>query len=203
MPWPTFGLRKLVPPRGKRRLLTIYFFRIFLVFLLLWGPSAFFLFNELSIPDDKEIVVVYVLAAMAHLQASASAIMAMTKPDVWASTLAFWTCQYYRSIRRKDNMQQEESLSTSHSVVAQRSAGRTSSRFLHSARLLLQEIVISDNKECFNNNNNNNNTHVSVVEMWQNIPVMNDDGHFASEPYVDPWEAFLPCSNLTADQSTW
>jgi hypothetical protein len=36
--------RKLLPPQGKKRNLAIYFFRLVVVFLVMWIPSIFLLF---------------------------------------------------------------------------------------------------------------------------------------------------------------
>ena len=62
--------RKLLPPRGKRRLLAVYFGRIVLIFLLMWGP--YFIFNYL-ISSYLPTIVIFLGGALAHLQGPLSA----------------------------------------------------------------------------------------------------------------------------------
>ena len=86
-------LKQLMPPRGKRRLLTIYFFRIVAVFLFMWGPVAFFnfLFKNFVSNASWELAGLYIVSILAHFQAFVSAVVAMTKPDIGACVMSLLT----------------------------------------------------------------------------------------------------------------
>lgn len=70
---------KLLPAKGKRRELSIYFFRIFFVFYVMWLPTiaADFMGRGRASPW-----VVWATATWGHLQGLASAAIACLKPDI-------------------------------------------------------------------------------------------------------------------------
>lgn len=85
---------KLLPKRGKRRILSIYFFRIVAIFLVMWGPVAFliYFFNEFIIETEKEHASIFSVAVWAHFQAVVSAAVTLTKPDVCQAVKNLLSC---------------------------------------------------------------------------------------------------------------
>mmetsp|Transcript_35972 Transcript_35972/g.86605 ORF Transcript_35972/g.86605 Transcript_35972/m.86605 type:complete len:442 (-) Transcript_35972:171-1496(-) len=77
---------KLLPPAGKRRELSIYFFRIAFVFLFMWLPVLVvdFMLRGISSPW-----AVWSAAAWSHLQGLVSACLACLKPDVGQAVKTF------------------------------------------------------------------------------------------------------------------
>jgi predicted sulfurtransferase len=92
--------QKLLPARGKRRILSIYFFRIVAIFLIMWGPVAFliYFFNEFVIDDDKQHASIFAVAVWAHLQAVFSAAVTLTKPDILQAVISFLCCRRQKGI---------------------------------------------------------------------------------------------------------
>ena len=87
--------RKLLPARGKRRILSIYFFRIVAIFLIMWGPVAFLIYfvNELIIKMNKEHASIFAVAVWAHFQAVLSAAVTLTKPNIYHAVINYLTYQ--------------------------------------------------------------------------------------------------------------
>ena len=82
--------RRLLPPAGKRRLLALYFGRIVVVFLVMWGP--FFLLNfvfALWMPTW----VMFFGGIFSHLQGPASAGVSLLKPDIYVAVQDFLHCK--------------------------------------------------------------------------------------------------------------
>lgn len=82
--------KKLLPPNGKRRLLTQYFGRIILIFLLMWLP---FLIITYALAPFMPMWVNVAGGAISHMQGPASAGMALMKPDVMLAFKNFLRCQ--------------------------------------------------------------------------------------------------------------
>jgi hypothetical protein len=92
---------KLLPPKGKRRELAIYFFRIVFLFLFFWCP----------------VVVVYYLpgihaspwvsfgfAVLAHLHGSANAAVSLMKKDVYWATNRLITCRCLTVVKQDEGI---------------------------------------------------------------------------------------------------
>ena len=82
--------RRLLPPAGKRRLLALYFGRIVVVFLVMWGP--FFLLNfvfALWMPTW----VMFFGGIFSHLQGPASAGVSLLKPDIYVAVQDLLHCK--------------------------------------------------------------------------------------------------------------
>lgn len=82
--------RKLLPPSGKRRLLTMYFGRIILVFLLMWGP--YFLLNYI-LATWLPTWVIFAGGLFSHFQGPASACASLLKPDILIAVKCLAKCQ--------------------------------------------------------------------------------------------------------------
>ena len=80
--------RKLLPPSGKRRLLSIYFARIIVVFLIMWLPIMLmmFLFGSWLPPWAH-----FIEGTWSHLQGAASAGLILQKPDIKRAFVSFVT----------------------------------------------------------------------------------------------------------------
>jgi hypothetical protein len=89
---------QLLPPSGKRRLLALYFGRIILVFLVLWGP--YFLLNYI-LATWLPTWVIFAGGTLSHLQGPASAGVSLMKPDIWHAVRRFLHCQC--CVPEKDN----------------------------------------------------------------------------------------------------
>lgn len=81
--------RRLMPPRGRRRALAIYFFRIVGVFVLMWGPVFVMTYAFAGMSPW----LVFVASIWAHMQASVSAVVALLKPDVAEAARQLATCK--------------------------------------------------------------------------------------------------------------
>lgn len=81
--------KRLLPPHGKRRELTIYFFRITFVFIGFWIPTvfAYYIFRGLH-PWGMFAFGVYT-----HSSGGVSAILSTFKPDVGKAVWEFVTCR--------------------------------------------------------------------------------------------------------------
>ena len=82
--------RKLLPPTGKRRELSIYFFRIVVVFLTMWIPSIFLLFVAGGWFPVSSVVVG---GSWSHLQGAVSATASVMKRDIREAVWEFLTCR--------------------------------------------------------------------------------------------------------------
>ena len=75
--------KKMIPPAGRRRTLTIYFSRIVLVFIVMWIP--YFLLAFIigpSLPSLEAAWVIWAACVIAHLQGLVNVILCANKPDV-------------------------------------------------------------------------------------------------------------------------
>lgn len=82
--------RKLLPPSGKRRLLALYFGRIIIIFIALWGPH--FLLNYV-LATWLPTWLVYLGGTLSHLQGAASVAVSLLKPDIAYAVKRFVRCQ--------------------------------------------------------------------------------------------------------------
>lgn len=82
--------KKLLPPAGKRRLLSIYFGRLVLVFLVFWVPTLLILF---AFAPEVSVWVRFAGGTWSHLQGCASAIITLLKPDIAEAVKNFITCK--------------------------------------------------------------------------------------------------------------
>lgn len=79
----------MLPPSGRRRILTIYFFRLAAVFVVMWLPGLLLLFVMSAwIPPWVQ----WSGGAWSHLQGLVSALLSLLKPDIWKAVLEFWCC---------------------------------------------------------------------------------------------------------------
>lgn len=80
----------LLPPKGKRRQLTVFFLRLIMVFLLMWVPAILLIFimGQLLGPWSK-----WVGGSWCHLQGAVSAVVSLYKPDVFQAVVNFLTCR--------------------------------------------------------------------------------------------------------------
>lgn len=92
--WATFDIlwKKKLPSSGKRREQAIYFFRIILVFLIMWVPGLFCFFVLGSV--DPWYVVIS--AAWSHSQGAVSAAFSLLKPDIFQAFKNLLRCQCWQ-----------------------------------------------------------------------------------------------------------
>lgn len=79
----------LLPPRGKRRQLTVFFLRLIMVFLLMWVPAILLIYiaGQVLGPWSK-----WFGGSWCHLQGAVSAAASLYKPDVFQAVVNFVTC---------------------------------------------------------------------------------------------------------------
>lgn len=97
--------RKLLPPTGKRRLLTVYFGRLVVVFYVMWLPTLVILFAFSSFVPPW---VHFVGGLWSHLQGAVSAGVSVLKPDIYAAVMAFLTCRSCRDCKPAGGSDEEE-----------------------------------------------------------------------------------------------
>lgn len=87
----------MLPSRGRRRALALFFFRLILVFVFMWLPSLAFIFvgGAWSSPW-----LAWAGGTWSHLQSAASAVAALTKDDI---RLAFFNLIYCRRHEQPKN----------------------------------------------------------------------------------------------------
>jgi hypothetical protein len=83
-----FFYSKLLPPQGKRRVLTIYFFRMAFVFLLMWIPNAFVNYFFPRTPAYLKWIII----GWSHWQGLVAAATSLLKPDIWQAVRDFLLC---------------------------------------------------------------------------------------------------------------
>ena len=105
---------KLMPPPGRRRLFTIYFGRLIIVFLIMWLPTLLFLF--LLGPWLPQWVD-FVGGAWSHLQGGVSAFLVLLKPDIWDTFQNFITCGQKKENCESDNSNRSRSSRYLSSVI--------------------------------------------------------------------------------------
>jgi len=79
----------LLPPEGKRREITIYFYKITAVFLIMWLPGVF-IFYVLS---GVTIWAIYAAPLWSHSQGAVAAGVAMMKKDVYDAVMDLVWCR--------------------------------------------------------------------------------------------------------------
>jgi hypothetical protein len=86
--------KKLLPPTGKRRELTIYFFRITFIFIFFWMPTVlvYYVFQGMH-PWGM-----FALGVFTHSAGGVSAIFTTFKPDVGRATNNFLRCKWSRAL---------------------------------------------------------------------------------------------------------
>lgn len=100
--------RQLLPPSGKRRLLAVYFGRIVIVFLLMWGP--YFLLNYL-LAAFLPTWVIFAAGTLSHLQRPISASVCLLKPDIYHAVRRFVACQSCRLTKEDERYESDRSSS--------------------------------------------------------------------------------------------
>lgn len=80
--------RKLMPPAGKRRLLSIYFLRVVAAYVLMWMPHL-----VLCLAGTGYAWAVFAGGTWGHFQGVVSAGLSLTKPDVYQAVRKFLRCQ--------------------------------------------------------------------------------------------------------------
>jgi hypothetical protein len=82
--------RGLLPPMGRRRNLSLYFFRLVFVYFFMWFPFALIctVGNFVNISSW----IFWAGAAWSHLQGLASALVSLTKPDIKEAVVSFLCC---------------------------------------------------------------------------------------------------------------
>jgi len=176
--------QQLLPPTGRRRILAIYFFRLSVVFVVMWLPGLLFLFVAGAWLDPW---VAWAGGSWSHLQGAVSALVSLLKPDIWETVLDFWTCNHFQKNRTKDGRPgassnnlggsaEEESKSFGLSMFKWR--GNYSSRGF-SLRGFQQSGPLSNtqpNSADINNNINNNNGNTSHLSSGVDHPFDIDTG---------------------------
>lgn len=110
---------KLLPPSGKRRLLTIYFGRLILVFYVMWIPTVLTLF---ILTPYMSPLANFVGGLWSHLQGAVSAGLSLLKPDVYAAVRASMTCNYQLGAESRDQTSGSGEPSNDFSGAVRRSA---------------------------------------------------------------------------------
>jgi hypothetical protein len=84
--------KKLLPPTGKRRELTIYFFRITFIFIFFWIPMLLVYFIFRGLPPWA----MFGFAVFTHSAGGVSAVYSTYKPDIGRATRNFLRCKWLR-----------------------------------------------------------------------------------------------------------
>lgn len=78
-----------LPPHGKGRMIAVYFFRIDVVFLVMWAPALFFFYVYIT----SEAWVLFAASVWGHGQGFMSALLCLYKDDIRCAVWAFIKCQ--------------------------------------------------------------------------------------------------------------
>ena len=81
--------RSLLPPRGLRRTLGIYFLRICVIFVVMWPPTIICLYVLHGISPWA----IWTAGMWAHFQTLFSALASLMKPDIFQAVKEFVTCK--------------------------------------------------------------------------------------------------------------
>lgn len=119
--WNIF-FRKLMPPPGRRRLFTIYFGRLIIVFLVMWIPTLLLMF--FFAPWAPQWVDFFG-GAWSHLQGGLSALLVLLKPDIMEAFQKFIRCRGHVKDESTENDSQQ--LTSGFSSSGRMSSGRLSS----------------------------------------------------------------------------
>ena len=90
--------RGLMPPPGRRRLVTIYFGRLIIVFLVMWIPTLLLIFI-LAAPHW----VGFIGGSWSHMQGGVSAIFMLLKPDIWEAFKSIMTCHRHEKNKNHED----------------------------------------------------------------------------------------------------
>lgn len=91
--------RSLMPESGKARELSLYFFRLVIVFVIMWLPAALVLY----VLGDINEWIFYTLATWSHAQGAVSALCSMKKDDVYQAVMDFVHCRNWWVVDEKDD----------------------------------------------------------------------------------------------------
>ena len=92
--------KQLLPPRGYRKELAVYYFKIVFVVLFIWMP---FLIFFVALRGRVHPWAVWTAGALAHAQTMISALLACQKHDIRNAVLEFWCCRKPRGEGDDDN----------------------------------------------------------------------------------------------------
>lgn len=93
--------KQLLPNRGRTRVLSLYFLRVVIVFLLTWVP--FLILVDVTYYKTQSLWMLGLAYYFSSLQGLLSVLVALGKPDVKRAVMNLLRC------RRGDNFNQEES----------------------------------------------------------------------------------------------
>jgi hypothetical protein len=79
---------RLMPPPGKRRLLTTFFVRIIATYVVMWVP-----YFIVGLAGSRSPWLVFAAGSWGHLQGVVSSGIALTKPDIWHAFVRLMRCQ--------------------------------------------------------------------------------------------------------------
>ena len=96
---------KLLPPRGRRRMLATYFFRIVVAFFIMWLPTVIFFYGF----SNFNPWVVWASGVWAHLQGFVSTTVSLMKPDIAQAARQFVTCRICGDMPTDDEERSERS----------------------------------------------------------------------------------------------
>jgi hypothetical protein len=84
--------RDLLPPMGRRRNLSLYFFRLVFVYFCMWLPFA----AVCTVGNFVHISswIFWAGSAWSHLQGLASSLVSMTKPDIKEAVVSLLCCRF-------------------------------------------------------------------------------------------------------------
>lgn len=180
-------LRRKLPTQGAKRELAVYFFRILVVFLVMWLPTIV-VFYLLHMQNPWLTVLA---SAWSHSQGAVSAAATLLKPDIYQAFTEVCAniirCGHCRSRSGQMSRQQQPKESNSSLYGFHSSAHVRSNRFAHgphhSSHHDNAEESQADNEEYDNNNNNSN---------WSRNGVSSNQQHYD----IEHGETTLPASNI-------
>lgn len=82
---------RLLPPMGQHRMLSIYFFRIIAVFVVMWIPTLITLYG-MSGTWGKHPWFFWIIGSWTHYQGLVSAVFSLMKPDIKEAVKNFICC---------------------------------------------------------------------------------------------------------------
>jgi hypothetical protein len=170
--------RDLLPPMGRRRNLSLYFFRLVFVYFGMWFP-----FVAICVGGNfVEISSWYFWAgaAWSHLQGLLSSLMSLTKPDIKEAVVSFLCCRL-PEVELEDLGSSENSRRTSIRVSLMKSF-----RFIvDSGDLLMrrQSSVASEAAEMARISSSHSGSSASIASEHDGSDVA---GYFVSEEFASP-----------------
>jgi len=85
--------RKLLPKSGRTRVLSLYFLRVIIVFLVTWVP--YFILYEIAWNVTHSRWMVIVSYYLGSIQGTLSVVVALSKPDIQRAVRRFVKCEWY------------------------------------------------------------------------------------------------------------